>query len=87
MIFSNYTHNVSTANIPGVVPEQPLQLGEVTHGGITPPVPVLTWRTALTGTDQICTPSALWGGTVIQVIMFSSLLIFLFTFVFRVPEE
>ena len=83
----SYTQDVSAANIPGVVPEQPLRPGEATRGVITPPVPVSTWRTALTGVDQICAPSALRGGTVIRVVMFSSLLIFLFTFVFRVPEE
>ncbi|KAH9009022.1 hypothetical protein EDB84DRAFT_1446577 [Lactarius hengduanensis] len=43
------------------VPQQPLRPGEVTHGGITPPLPLSTWRTTATSADRTHTPSTLQG--------------------------
>ena len=58
IIFSGYIDVVSAANIPDTVPEQPLRPGEVTRSGLTPPVPVSTWRMTPTVADQIAPPAS-----------------------------
>ncbi|KAH9015039.1 hypothetical protein EDB83DRAFT_2529127 [Lactarius deliciosus] len=41
--------------------QQPLRPGEVTRGGITPPLPLSTWRTTATSADRTRAPSTLQG--------------------------
>ena len=82
IIFSGYIDVVSAANIPDTVPEQPLRPGEVTRGGLTPPVPVSTWRMTPTVAGQIAPPASR-EGAIIRVAAFSSSLTDLFTYFFQ----
>ncbi|KAH9025797.1 hypothetical protein EDB85DRAFT_1893712 [Lactarius pseudohatsudake] len=52
----------STTNALSLLPEQPLQPGEVTCGGIAQPLPVSAWRIASTGADRPQVPSSLQSG-------------------------
>ena len=62
------TFTISAANAPGPTLERPLRPGEVTRGGITPPLPRSMWR--VTGADPSA-PSAS-SAAVIRVSVFSS---------------